>query len=222
MKCRVSLAVQMVLVLAAPSLVLAQHAASMPAAHSGVAARAGTGRSFSPPPVPARQGHWPSWTPSHPVNDGRRGTGYRGPSPYLSGGYFPFSYGLPFTYGLALGDDQQDAGGPTPTPQQPDQPVINYGQEPRVSNAPPAFRPSYQGLLEFAPVHAQPATTLVFRDGRPPAQVRNYALTGSTLYALDGETRQEIPLSLLNVPATVAANRAAGVDFALPVSSPTQ
>jgi hypothetical protein len=48
--------------------------------------------------------------------------------------------------------------------------------------------------------------------------VHNYALTGSTLYALDGESRQEIPLSLLNVPATVEANRAAGVDFALPVS----
>ena len=85
-------------------------------------------------------------------------------------------------------------------------------------NAPPAFRPAYQGPVEIAPVHAQPATTLIFKDGRPPAQVHNYALTGSTLYALDGESRQEIPLSLLNVPATVEANRAAGVDFALPVS----
>ena len=64
----------------------------------------------------------------------------------------------------------------------------------------------------------QPATTLIFKDGRPPVQVHNYALTASTLYALDGESRQEIPLSLLNVPATVEANRAAGVDFALPVS----
>jgi hypothetical protein len=59
---------------------------------------------------------------------------------------------------------------------------------------------------------------LIFKDGRPPQQVHNYALTGSMLYALDGDTRQEIPLSLLNVPATVDANRAAGVDFALPVS----
>ena len=67
-------------------------------------------------------------------------------------------------------------------------------------------------------MHAQPATTLIFKDGRPPVQIHNYALTGSTLYALDGESRQEIPLSLLDVPATVAANRAAGVDFALPVS----
>jgi hypothetical protein len=59
---------------------------------------------------------------------------------------------------------------------------------------------------------------LIFKDGRPPVQVYNYALTGTTLYALDGETRQEIPLAMLNVPATVQANRASGVDFALPES----
>jgi hypothetical protein len=67
-------------------------------------------------------------------------------------------------------------------------------------------------------VHAQPATVLIFKDGRPPEKVHNYALTGSTLYALDGDLRREIPLALLNVPATVETNRAAGVDFSLPVS----
>ena len=67
-------------------------------------------------------------------------------------------------------------------------------------------------------MHVQPATTLIFKDGRSPVQVHNYALTASTLYALDGDSRQEIPLSLLDVPATVEANRKAGVDFALPVS----
>ncbi len=66
-------------------------------------------------------------------------------------------------------------------------------------------------------MHAQPATILIFKDGRPPVKVHNYALTGSTLYDLDGELRKEIPLALLNVPATVEANRAAGVDFSLPV-----
>jgi hypothetical protein len=59
---------------------------------------------------------------------------------------------------------------------------------------------------------------LIFKDGRPPVQIHNYALTASTLFALDGETRQEIPLSVLDVQATVEANRAAGVDFALPTS----
>jgi hypothetical protein len=59
---------------------------------------------------------------------------------------------------------------------------------------------------------------LIFKDGRPPVEIHNYALTATTLYALDGDSRKEIPLSLLNVPATVEANRAAGVDFALPTS----
>jgi hypothetical protein len=86
------------------------------------------------------------------------------------------------------------------------------------ANTLPRFRPGYQPQGEAAPVNAQPTTILIFKDGRPPVQVRNYALTASTLYALDGESRQEIPLSLLDVPATVAANRTAGVDFALPVS----
>ena len=67
-------------------------------------------------------------------------------------------------------------------------------------------------------MHLQPTTTLIFKDGRTPVQVHNYALTASTLYALDGDSRQEIALSLLDVPATVEANRKAGVDFALPVS----
>ena len=139
-------------------------------------------------------------------------------------GLIPFGYGLPLPYGLPYGDDQDDASGPQPAPQQAD-----YGDQPHdrlrpgawpqlAANAPPPFRPAYQAQVELLPVHAQPTTTLIFKDGRPPAQVHNYALTASTLYALDGESRQEIPLSLLDVPATVAANRAAGVDFALPVS----
>jgi hypothetical protein len=57
---------------------------------------------------------------------------------------------------------------------------------------------------------------LIFKDGRTPMQVHNYAITANTLYALDGDMRQEIPLSVLDVEATVEANRAVGVDFALP------
>jgi hypothetical protein len=144
--------------------------------------------------------------------------GYRGP--YLYGGYLgavPFGYGLPLA--LPYGDDQ-DEGGAQVAPQQADysnQPTGDYGPE-VAANTPSPFRPIYQGQSEAAPVHVQPATTLIFKDGRPPAQVHNYALTASTLYALDGDSRQEIPLSLLDVPATVEANRKAGVDFALPVT----
>ena len=152
--------------------------------------------------------------------------GYRARYPYVYAGYpwlNGFGYGLPLAYGVPYGDDQDAA---PPAPQQADQPPLDYGPEygpeppgPEVAaTAPSPFRPAYQGQVEGPPVHPQPATTLIFKDGRPPAQVHNYALTASTLYALDGESRQEIPLSLLNVPATVEVNRTAGVDFALPVN----
>ena len=133
----------------------------------------------------------------------------------------PFGYGLPLA--LPYGDNEDEGGNAQVAPQPPDysnQPTGEYGPEaPEVAaNTPSPFRPTYEGLIEAAPVHLQPTTTLIFKDGRTPVQVHNYALTASTLYALDGDSRQEIPLSLLDIPATVEANRKAGVDFALPVS----
>jgi hypothetical protein len=240
---RPSLVVQVALVLLAPNLgLLAQHAGfkgAMSPAHLSSPIHAGPSpsfsgpaRSFAPPSMaryptlqPGQSRHWPG-SPHRP-GDGRGGVGYHGPysSPYVYAGY-PWlgavGPGIPWANGLPYTDDQDQAAEPQPAPPQADQPMADYGQEPLDSqfaaNAPPAFRPPYQGPVDFAPVHPQPATTLVFKDGRPSAQVHNYALTATTLYALDGESRQEIPLSLLDVPATVAANRAAGVDFALPIS----
>src|ERR1700733_5321778 len=220
-----------------PSGLLAQHggfAAPMSSAHMGGGIHSspsfsGSSHSFAPPAgpqgsshhpgyPPGQAGHWPSWNQGHrPYNTWNR-VGYRGP--YLYGaypGYLPFGYGLPF--GLPYGDDQ-DEGSAQVAPPQPDDsnpPPADYGPE-VAANSPSPFRPTYQGQIEAAPVHGQPATALIFKDGRPPVQVHNYALTDNTLYALDGDSRQEIPLSLLDLPATMEANRKAGVDFALPVS----
>jgi hypothetical protein len=201
------------------------------AAHSSPSFSA-PGRTFTPPsgPLFSQSGH-----PGHPPSgEGHRpGTGYRERYPYFYGSYpglSPFGYGLPLAYGLSYGDDQGDANGPAP--QQADyRDSTQEAPGPQVAgNAPPAFRPVYQGPYQSpyqgpyqgpvadAPVHAQPVTTLIYKDGRAPAKVHNYALTSTTLYALDGESRQEIPLALLNIPATVDANRIAGVDFALPVN----
>jgi hypothetical protein len=149
-------------------------------------------------------------------DNGRGGVGYRRHYPYIYGGYGglgPWSYGLPLAYAPFYGDEQDDASGSQPA-DYGDQPVSNYGPE----GPPSPFRPAYQEQMEIAAVHPEPITTLIFKDGRPPVKVQNYALTSNTLYALDGELRQEIPLSLLDVPATVTANRAAGVDFELPVN----
>ena len=105
---------------------------------------------------------------------------------------------------------------------QPGNPALTEPNQEFAAGAAPVFRPLYrplyEGSVDSPPVKAQPTTTLIFKDGRPPQLVHNYALTGNMLYALDGDARQEIPLSLIDIPATVEANRAAGVDFALPVS----
>lgn len=165
---------------------------------------------------------------SHRPDDGRRGD-YRNHTPYIYAGYTwlnPLGYGSPVGYGGLPYAGQDDAGGgPQPGPQESnnvDQLPPDVAPEPPgpqvADNAPPAFRPAYQGGGVDAPINPQPATRLIFKDGRPPVEVHNYALTANTLYANDGDSRQEIPLSLLNVQATVEANRAAGVDFALPIS----
>jgi hypothetical protein len=183
------------------------------------------------PSSPIREGQYrPPTGPSHRPENDRHGVGYRTHDPYIYAGYTWLNssgYGLPVAYGGLPYDNGQDdtGGGPQPGPQQADygdQPPADYTPEPPgpqvADNAPLTFRPSYQGQADNAPVSAQPATTLIFKDGRPPVQVHNYALTADTLYALDGDSRKEIPLSLLNLQATVEANRAAGVDFALPTS----
>jgi len=177
------------------------------------------------PSSPIREGQYrPPAGPSRRPDNDRHGVGYRSPSIYAG---YPWlnslGYGFPVAYGgLAYDGGQDDT---RPGPQQADygdQPPADYAPEPPApqvaDNAPLTFRPSYQGQADNAPVSAQPATTLIFKDGRPPLQVHNYALTANTLYALDGDSRKEIPLSLLNMQATVEANRAAGVDFALPTS----
>ena len=73
------------------------------------------------------------------------------------------------------------------------------------------YRPAYRSP------YSQPTVTLVFNDGRPPMLVHNYMLTPTTLYILDSD-RTEIPLSQLDVTATEAVNREAGVDFHFPRS----
>jgi hypothetical protein len=200
-----------------------------------------SGPAHSPSLRSNQGGHWPvgsqvnqgqHWPVGNPINRPSRGAGYRRNYPLVYAGYpwlIPSGFGLAAGYGLS-GEDEPDEGSREgiyqPMPEQAGPPPMDYQQ--MADGAPSPFRPPYRPANEgqAAPLPApapepardQPATTLIFRDGRPPAQVRNYALTATTLYAFEGDSRKEIPLSLLNVPATVETNRAAGIDFALPVS----
>jgi hypothetical protein len=85
------------------------------------------------------------------------------------------------------------------------------------SGGQPSYRAPYNGTTGEE-AHAQPATTLIFNDGKPSIQIHNYVITRTTLYGLDEGARVQVPISEIDVPATVASNRAAGVDFSLPAS----
>ena len=66
-----------------------------------------------------------------------------------------------------------------------------------------------------------PPTVLVFRD-RHNQEIRNYAITGETLWNFTGQRTQKIPLSDLDLAATVKANDDRGVTFTVPAVSQGQ
>jgi hypothetical protein len=168
-------------------------------------------------PAVQNRHQYPHWPNSGGARHG--GVGYQTRTPYLyANRYLGYPWLFPFGYGLPFGDNYSADDSVAQAP--PD-----FSNEPPAAAPPetaaydaPSFRPLYRPQPAEAPVPAQPVTTLVFNDGRTPLEVHNYALTGRTLYALDGETRQEIPLSDLDLAATIDANRKTGVDFALPSS----
>lgn len=89
-----------------------------------------------------------------------------------------------------------------------------YPGAPRAPYLPSAQRPSNPPAGP-AITDRQAPVTVIFKDGRPPEQIRNYLLTGSTLFVEDGK-QQRIPVSQIDVVATEKANKDAGVAFELP------
>jgi hypothetical protein len=116
----------------------------------------------------------------------------------------------------------QGPAGPDYAPQAPyDQ---GYGPPPRAPYAPGGYPPPPQSNEQSAAQSAaaqsdgldHPAVTLVFNDGRPPEKVNSYVLTGSSVFVAESGHQRVIPIADLDLPATVAQNRDAGVDFELP------
>jgi hypothetical protein len=220
---------------------ISAHAA--PAFHGGFTASAP--RSFTG--APRYTGRSPfSSAPHFPAgNYGSSHNYYYGPARYRRPYPSRYGYGVPYL-GLGwpgylnsgyLDSDYPDSGYPgyadTTTyddsqapPNYAGQAPPNYGgyDNPPPDQAPPALAPPpYPSYAQ--PQHAPPqpladedAVTLIFKDGRPPEQIHNYAMTRTTLYVRDQHHR-DIPLDQLDFNATQKANRDVGVDFQLPTIS---
>jgi hypothetical protein len=113
--------------------------------------------------------------------------------------------------------------GPYPEGPNPEGPNPDQGYPPpRAPYNPQAYGQPAQGSPADQSATAQnngldhPAVTLVFNDGRPPMQVHSYALTSSSVFVAESGRQRIIPIADLDLPATIAQNRDAGVDFELP------
>jgi hypothetical protein len=159
-------------------------------------------------------------------NAANRSGRYRRPyvSPYRTRyAYGAAGYGVPWIgpgyMDYADSDDGQSA----------DQgPVAQNGYG---DNGDPDQSPYPQPALPLAPYPPQPAeahsngsqpsqaaVTLIYKDGRPPEQIHNYILTGTTLY-VGNRWPAEIPVDELDLAETVKVNRDAGVDFQMPAGT---
>ena len=68
------------------------------------------------------------------------------------------------------------------------------------------------------PPQPQVSSVLIFRDGHQ-LEIQNYAIVGETLYDFTPGHARKVPLSQLDVAATMKANEDHGVDFTLPASA---
>lgn len=180
-----------------------------------------------------------------PAKGSRHQYGYRaGAIPWgYDAGFYPgyvntgLPYGVPYGYDQQL-DSQTQLDNQTQSEPQAARPPYNADQNQNQGQAYampegappdeglPARRAPYgaQGNPSAPPVNTGPVTdglehpeiTLIFNNGRPPQKIQSYALTSTTLFALDGSHQRKIPLSELDVPATVEKNRENGVEFSVP------
>ncbi|MGI8773074.1 MAG: hypothetical protein ACR2JE_16750 [Acidobacteriaceae bacterium] len=181
-----------------------------------------------------------------PAKGSRHQYGYRAGSTLPWGydsGFYPGYVNTGVPYGVPYGYDDEQLDTQAQGAPQEGSPAYDQGQrQPYASpeNAPPegqeppyggsaygeAGRPPYgaPSYANAAPENTGPVTdglehpelTLIFNNGRPPQKIKSYAVTKTTLFALEGSHQRRIPISELDVPATVEKNRENGVEFSVP------
>lgn len=152
----------------------------------------------------------------------RVGGGY-GRGFYGRRGYYPWGYpywglyGDPFFYDDDNQSDDQDSYSGASYYQPPFNPPPENGRLRSDLDTLNGKIDQLQATVEARQKPAQePETALVFRD-QHVEQVRNYAISGGTLWVLnDHQTGKKIPLAQLDIPATIKMNDDRGVDFQVP------
>jgi hypothetical protein len=167
-----------------------------------------------------------------PRDQGRRGSPGRRHHDQ-GGSYYPLY--VPYAYPVAVAEEPQ----PEEEEIEPDPPAPTIFENRASSARAPADNSRYGTHYldarekqkaapepEVSENRAAPATTparelipvvLIYRDGHEQ-EVRNYAIVGQTLYDLGTFVAHKIPLSALDLPATIKANDDRGVEFVLPES----
>jgi hypothetical protein len=120
-------------------------------------------------------------------------------NPNLQNSYVASGYNDDPTGGDPSGDQQQAYDGPFVDPPQ------YYAR--------PPYNPG--GVSADPNAVEQPLVALVFKDGSK-LEVKNYVATRTRILVRDPGHNRDILVSALDIPATLAANQAAGVDFSLP------
>lgn len=149
--------------------------------------------------------------------------------PWIYGGYYdPFwwgdsgsSYDQDYEQNLALANQMNEQ---SLREQQMRRQEEADGDRDSYARSDPAPRPASSGepqaTLQGAPV-IPAATVLVFRD-QHQKEIQNYAIVGQTLWNLAPQRREKIPLSDLDLAATVKINEDRGVPFRVPTSNEAQ
>ncbi len=148
--------------------------------------------------------------------------GFWGPSGFYGGyGYaYPY-YPYSFDYESAAGQyNQQSAQAQYQLQQQVNQlgdDVVRLREQvAELESATPPTPPPAPAAVPSQTV-PPPPTTLVFRDGKTQ-EVQNYAIVGHTLWIFSEQRARKVPLSELNIPATMKANEERDVPFQVPLA----
>ncbi len=160
--------------------------------------------------------------PYHPRHDRDNRYGWGIPYAYsgFPGWYNPYYPGYPGFMDYGDYGDNQDSSAPQNYDSQGYAPQDNSPQGGQAQGEyegrpePPPW-PSYNPPQPVAAQLPVESVTLVFNDGNPPEQIRNYILTPAALYIFDNH-RREVPIGHIDLAATAKANHDAGVDFNLP------